>query len=182
MSTETISVGSPSAREAAFVAVPFLAGFGRDAAVHLGWIDPGSPSYRRWRDAVVRAATVFLPPILRLAIVLLLGPLFISAVLALPQTVMAFEAAGIEFAAVFASAVILVGMVGLAAIAAGFAGRTGAVGIIVVYGLSLALVDLTPRGLAGWGCAVLIYILGTGPGSLWQPERAIYLRRAGERA
>jgi hypothetical protein len=163
------------------VAAPFLAGFGRDTAVHLGWLEPTSPVYLRAREFLVRLATRVLPPILRVGLVILLGPPLISAALEFPQTVAIVQAAGIEAAAAFTTAVILVSLVGLASIAAGFAGRTGAVGIIVAYGLSLALVSLTARGLAAWGCAVAVYVFGTGYGSLWQPERAIYLRRAGER-
>lgn len=166
----------------AIVAVPFLAGFGRDAAIQLGWINPASPTYLRARRVLIHLTTVLLPPFFRIAITVLLGPLLVSAALAFPQTVAALEATGIDAAAAFAAAVIIVGLVGLASIVAGFAGRTGAVGIIVAYGLNLALVGLTARGLAAWGCAVTIYLLGTGFGSLWQPERAIYLRRAGERA
>jgi len=166
----------------AIVAVPFLGGFARDGAVHLGWIDPASPTYLTLRRTLVRLATVFLPPILRLGIVILLGPLLASAAAAFPQTVAVAQAAGITSPVAFAGSVIVIGLACLASIAVGFAGRTGAVGIIIVYGLSLSLVALTPRGLAAWGCAMAIYVFGTGPGSLWQPERAVYLRRAGERA
>jgi CDP-diacylglycerol--glycerol-3-phosphate 3-phosphatidyltransferase len=163
------------------VAIPFLAGFLRDGAIHLGWVDPASASYLSLRRLLVRLATKILPPILRLLIMLLLGPLLISAAGSFPQTVASFEAAGVAAPAGFAAVVIVTGALGLTSIALGFAGRTGAVGIFIVYGLSLSLVALTPRGVAGWGCAFAIYIFGTGPGSLWQPERAIYLRRAGER-
>jgi hypothetical protein len=163
------------------VAMPFLAGFGRDAAVHLGWIDPASKAYLRLRTFLIRLATWYLPPVLRLAIVLLLGPLLVSAALAFPQTVETVEAAGIGAAAAFAAAVILTCLLGLVSIATGFAGRSGAVVIVIAYGLSLGLVGLSARGLAAWGCAMAIYLYGTGLGSMWQPERALYLRRAGER-
>jgi len=166
----------------AIVAVPFLTGFARDGVVHLGWIDPASPTYLHLRRTLVRLATVFLPPILRFGIVILLGPLLASAAAAFPQTVAAVRAAGISSPGAFAASVIVISLACLASIAVGFAGRSGAVGIIIVYGLSLSLVAWTPRGLAAWGCAMAIYVFGTGPGSLWQPERALYLRRAGERA
>lgn len=166
----------------AIVAVPFLSGFARDGVVHLGWIDPASPTYLNLRRTLVRLATVFLPPILRFGIIILLGPLLASAAAAFPQTVAIVRAAGVSSAEAFAGSVIVIGLTCLASIAVGFAGRTGAVGIIIVYGLSLSLVASTPRGLAGWGCAMAIYVFGTGPGSLWQPEGALYLRRAGERA
>jgi CDP-diacylglycerol--glycerol-3-phosphate 3-phosphatidyltransferase len=166
----------------AIVAVPFLAGFVRDGVIQLGWVDPASLRYLALRRVLVRLATVFLPVFLRLGLVVLLGPLLTSAAAAFPQTVAAVRAAGIASPEVFAGFVIVVGLICLVSIAVGFAGRTGAVGIFIVYGLSLSLVALTPRGLAAWGCAFAIYIFGTGPGSLWQPERGIYLRRAGERA
>ncbi len=163
------------------IAVPFLAGFVRDGLIHLGWMDAESQEYLAARRTLLRIATVLLPPILRASVVVLLGPLLASAALALPQTVERVRAAGIGAPELFATAVILVCSLCLVLIALGFAGRTGAVGIIVVYGLSLALVGLSARGLAAWGCAFAVFVLGTGPGSLWQPERALYPRRAGER-
>jgi hypothetical protein len=166
----------------AIVAVPFLAGFVRDGVIHVGWVDPASPRYLALRRALVRLATMFLPLFLRLGLVVLLGPLLTSAAAAFPQTVAAVRAAGIASPEVFAGFVIVVGLICLVSIAVGFAGRTGAVGIFIVYGLSLSLVALSPWGLAAWGCAFAIYIFGTGPGSLWQPERGMHLRRAGERA
>jgi len=166
----------------AIVAVPFLAGFARDGGVALGWVDAASAGYLKLRRALIRLATVFLPPMLRFGIVVLLGPRLASAAASFPQTVAAVRAAGITSPEAFAGFVVVVSVICLASIAVGFAGRTGAVGIFIVYGLSLSLVALTPRGLAAWGCAMAIYVFGTGPGSLWQPERALVLRRAGERA
>lgn len=163
------------------VAVPFLAGFARDGVIQLGLVNPASATYLTLRKALVRFATRILPLFLRLGIVLLLGPLLASAAMGFPQTVAAVRAAGIASPAAFAGLVIVVCMVCLVSIAVGFAGRTGAVGIFIAYGLSLSLVALTPRGVAAWGCAMAIFVFGTGPGSLWQPERALYLRRAGER-
>jgi CDP-diacylglycerol--glycerol-3-phosphate 3-phosphatidyltransferase len=164
------------------VAVPFLTGFGRDAAIHLGWVDPASAFYLSLRRTLIGLATRILPPVLRLAIVLLLGPMLVSAVRLFPQAVATVAASGIAAPEAFAGAVIIICTVCLGCIATGFAGRASAVGLIVVYGLNLSLVALTPRGLAAWGCAMAIYVFGTGPGSLWQPEGAIYLRRAGEQA
>src|SRR3990170_8672425 len=48
----------------AIVAVPFLGGFARDGAVHLGWIDPASPPYLTLRRTLLPLATVYLPPVL----------------------------------------------------------------------------------------------------------------------
>jgi CDP-diacylglycerol--glycerol-3-phosphate 3-phosphatidyltransferase len=166
----------------AIVAVPFLAGFVRDGVIHLGWVDPASPTYLALRKTLVRLATVILPPVVRLAIVVLLGPLLASAAATFPQTVAAVRAAGLAAPEALAALGIVFCMVCLVSIAVGFAGRTGAVGIFIVYGLSLSLVALTARGVAAWGCAWAIYVFGTGPASLWQPERALYLLRAGQRA
>ena len=166
---------------AAIVAVPFLAGFGRDAAIHLGFVDPASKGYQRLRRALVGLATVVLPPVLRAAILLLLGPLWVAAAKAFPETVATVAAAGLQAPGAFTAIVLLVGLVSLILIGLGFAGRTGAAAIVVVYGLGLSLVAVDPRSLAGWGCAFAIYIFGTGPASLWQPERSLYLGKAGER-
>jgi phosphatidylglycerophosphate synthase len=166
----------------AIVAVPFLAGFVRDGVIQLGWVDPAAPRYLALRRSLLRLATVYLPPFLRFGLVVLLGPLLASAATSFPQTVEAVRAAGVASPEAFAGFVIVVGLMCILSIAVGFAGRTGAVGIFIVYGLSLSLVAVTPRGLAGWGCAFAIYIFGTGPGSLWRPERAIYQRRTGARA
>jgi CDP-diacylglycerol--glycerol-3-phosphate 3-phosphatidyltransferase len=164
----------------AIVALPFLAGFLRDGAAVLGWIDPTSARYRRVRAAIIRMATSFLPPILRASVLVLLGPLLVAGAGDFAGSVQLARAAGIAAPVFFTMAVILISTVGLASVAAGFAGRAGAVGIVVAYGLSLSMVEMTVRGAAAWGGAFAIYIFGTGPWSLWAPERAIYMRRAGE--
>lgn len=164
----------------AIVAVPFLAGFLRDGAVVLGWVDPASARYVRARAGLIRLATSFLPPLLRVAVVVLLGPPLLAAAGDFAGSVQLVREAGIAAPGFFTATVILVSSIGLACIAAGFAGRAGAVGIIVAYGLSLSMVEMTVRGAAAWGCAFAVYVFGTGPWSLWAPERALYLRRAGE--
>ncbi len=165
----------------AIVAVPFLAGFLRDGLVHLGFLDPASASYVSARRRIVTVSTFVLPPFLRVILLLLLGPSLIMAAQSLtssasvvdpvvPASRDALEVAALLFIALCLLLVVF-----------GFAGRIGAAGLFIVYGLGLATIGVTPRGLAAWGCAFAIYLLGTGAGSLWQPERALYLRRAGER-
>jgi phosphatidylglycerophosphate synthase len=165
----------------AIVAVPFLAGFLRDGLIHLGWIDPASPDYLAVRRETARIAGELLPPVLRLAMALLLGPLLVSAALSFPTTVEAFRRAGSAAPQLSAAVVIGLCSIALLMVVIGAAGRAAAVVILVVYGLTLALVAPSTRGLAAWGCAMGIYILGTGAGSPWQPDRPLFDRRAGER-
>jgi hypothetical protein len=163
----------------AIVAVPFLTGFGRDALVTLGAIDPTSARYLRVRRALARVATTAVPPIVRVALVLLLFPALLSEAQAMTGSVSGARAAVAQAAGVI---LLLFGLACLGSIALGVAGRAGAAGILVVYGIFLSLTGLTESGLAAWGCAFVIFLFGTGPASLWSPERAIYAGRAGARA
>ena len=160
----------------AIVGLPFMAGFVRDALVHLGFLDPTSASYAWARHRIVYLATFVLPPFLRLILLLLLGPPLILAA----QSLGSLDPVVLLPSGAAEGAVLVFLTACLALVVLGFAGRTGAVGLFIVYGLSLAVLGVAPRGLSAWGCSFAIYLLGTGAGSLWQPERALYLRRAGE--
>jgi len=164
----------------AIVGLPFLAGFVRDALVHLGFLDPASAAYAMARHRIVYLATFVLPPFLRLILLLLLGPPLILAAQSLGSPAEASNPAALLSSGAVEGVVLVFVTACLALVVLGFAGRTGAVGLFIVYGLSLAVLGVTPRGLAAWGCSFAIYLLGTGAGSLWQPEGALYLRRAGE--
>ena len=155
------------------VGLPFLTGFVRDGLVHLGFLDTGSTWYTSTRRRIVHTFTFILPPFLRGTLLLILGPQLALAAHSVRSTAGA--------AGVLGGAILLFIALCLLLVVSGFAGRTGAVGLIIVYGLTLAAVGPSPGGVAAWGCAMAIYLLGTGAGSLWQPERGIYLRRAGGR-
>jgi len=162
------------------VGLPFMAVFVRDGLIHLGFLDPASTAYLSARRRIVHTFTFILPPFLRAILLLLLGPQLILAAQPWASTAGVAERAGLPIAGLLGGVTLLIIALCLLLVALGFAGRTGAVGLIVVYGLTLMTVGLTPRGVASWGCAVAIYLLGTGAESLWQPERALYSRRAGE--
>lgn len=148
---------------AIIIGIPVLAGFGRDTLVSLGFVDPGEEAYWKGRQRVVWFFSTVVPVALRIAMVIVLGPLL-----------------AVHWAEGPSPGVVL-GSVLLSMIALGAAGRAAAAGLIVLIGLSLALGELSTEGLAAWGLAVAIYLAGTGAGSLWQPEMALVRRKAGER-
>ena len=167
---------------AAILAVPFLSGFLRDGLIHLGLLDPAWTPYVSLRRVVVGAVADVLPVGLRAALAAVLGPWLVGAATGFPGVVEAARRAGIGAAEAFVAIVLGVSALSLVLIVAGAAGRTGAVGLLVVYGLFLALVELSPIGLTIWGLAVGIFLVGTGRLSIWQPERSLYQRQAGARS
>lgn len=144
---------------------PLLAGFARDIAVQVGWLDPGWPLYRRARDAVVWGVTILLPPFLRLGLAIVLGPLLAAR----------WMASG----GLFPPVPILAEILFLLMILLGLAGRAGAAGLLVVLGLDLATSGLSAEGVGAWGLAFAIYLAGTGPASIWSPELALVRQKAG---
>lgn len=156
----------------AILGVPFLGGFVRDGLIHLGLLDPGAPTYLRARRLVVRFGTRVIPPVLRLALPVLLAPRLLSGSFGYGESApLGLDVLGRTLS-----------WLGLVLMTLGFAGRTGAVLVVIAYGISLALTGFSSLDVAGWGAAFAVYVLGTGPVSLWAPERSLYLGRAGERS
>lgn len=158
------------------------AGFLRDWLVVSGRIDPNAAAYQRAQATAYRLFAVWLPPILRLALVLsmvsvmgaadpLLRPAAWQALLAswhLPAT------------GLLAGVLAMIALVGTALVGLGIFGRA----VAVVMSLPIGF-DIATRGLQ-WdnGVALVaissIMLLGTGPLSLWRPEDARLGRRLGE--
>jgi phosphatidylglycerophosphate synthase len=145
---------------AVLIGLPFLVGLTRDILVLVGRVDPESAAYRRATESLATLATVVLPPFLRAALLLLLGPLLVTA--------WTGGAGGP------ASWVVLVLAGGLALVVLGIAGRLAAAGMVIVLGLTMASEGVTPRGLAVWGLCIMLVFLGTGAASLARPDAFLF--------
>ncbi len=156
----------------AILGIPFLAGFARDGLIHVGLMSPSSPLYLRLRHIGVDFATRLLPLGLRLALPMLLGS--------------TLAAGPFVYGGSVPDPVNQVGwgisLAGLGMMVLGLAGRTGAVLVLLAYGIAVALTGPSARDVAAWASAFAIYLLGTGPLSLWSPESEFFRRRAGARS
>jgi CDP-diacylglycerol---glycerol-3-phosphate 3-phosphatidyltransferase len=62
----------------------------------------------------------------------------------------------------------------------GVAGRVAALGVLFAVGIRQHLFALNPLDILLIINAIMLFYLGTGPGSLWQPENQLIYRRAGQ--
>ena len=164
------------------LAVPFFLSFGRDAAVVAGWIDVASSRYQTIRSGLLQAATRVLPPFLRAGLLFAAGPVAWMWLVDLPRWTAALTAAAVPHAAAVAALAAVTQALALMAVAVGFLGRTAALALVAVYGLTMAALGVTPAGLVALGFAVMLLLLGPGPGSIWSPEGEWLGKRRGGRA
>ena len=146
--------------------------FVRDWLVVIGWLNPSSPAYIRWRARLKSILFEYLPLILRLASLPVAAWLLWNIT---RQPVSGQPSAVIPF---------LLGLGLLAGIAAslGLITRLAAIGLV-----GLACADLIARGdspeaLALLAVGVLLVALGNGRAALWTPDERLLRRRAGVRA
>jgi CDP-diacylglycerol--glycerol-3-phosphate 3-phosphatidyltransferase len=163
-------------------AVPFLISFGRDALVVGGFVDIASPLYRTLRSAVLALATRWIPPLLRIALVIAVGPATWAALGDIPARSAAFAQAGVANS--FVVAPVLAALQGLALVLTtiGFLGQLGALLLFAALGLTMVALGVTAPGLTGCGLAAGLLMLGTGAASIWGPEGEFVSKRRGGRA
>jgi CDP-diacylglycerol--glycerol-3-phosphate 3-phosphatidyltransferase len=140
---------------ATLLMLPFIGGFVRDWLVVSGRIDPASESYRALTEPIRKAATSWVPVLLRTAVV---------AVAAVEVVRLRLWAAGV---------LVLL-------LAAGAAGRIAAMALLAVTGLVITSSGLTPARTALMVGTIALMFTGSGALSLWQPEDAFLRWRAGE--
>jgi len=160
-------------------AVPFFLSFGRDAAVVAGWIDVASPAYRVWRARLLHAATHWAPPLLRVGLLFVWGPVTVARLSGLQAWAASLANAGVANSMTLGVLSALVQAMALVAVAIGLLGRSAALLLVLVNGLLMVALGVTPAGLTGFGLASAVLILGTGPLSAWSPEGEWLGRRRG---
>jgi CDP-diacylglycerol--glycerol-3-phosphate 3-phosphatidyltransferase len=160
-------------------AVPFLISFGHDALVVGGFVDIASSGYRTLQSAVLALATRWTPPLIRIALVFVVGPITWAALDDLPARSAAFAQAGVPNSVMVAP--VLAALQGLALVCTtiGFLGRTAALLLFTALGLTMVALGVTAPELAGCGLAAGLLMLGTGAVSAWSPEGEYVSKRRG---
>ncbi|MBE2224325.1 MAG: CDP-alcohol phosphatidyltransferase family protein [Anaerolineae bacterium] len=158
------------------------ASFLRDWLVVVGWLDPQSSQYQRRQQQLYHLFSLQLPPVFRL--------IFAACGLALisqlntpwqPSNWMAlFTSWHLPGVAFIASFFALTGLLAAVMITLGMMGRTMALVVMFPIGFEMATTDASWLNGMAMVCATLIFLLGTGAFSVWQPEERFLVRRAGE--
>jgi CDP-diacylglycerol---glycerol-3-phosphate 3-phosphatidyltransferase len=149
----------PAAARAAgwVIGLPFLAGFSRDYLVVSGRLSPASPAYLRWRARVKRVLHAWLPPVLR--VLVLLGWVLATESMLLDPSM---PPAGRWVVILTAIPVVLLVL--------GIAGRLAALGATILSAVAMVLVGPTPLLLLLMTASLGLLLTGTGPGSLWRGD------------
>lgn len=158
------------------------AGFLRDWLVASGRIDPDRAAYQHAQAIIYRFFAVWLPPALRLGLVLsMVSVMRTASPLLQPAAWEGLLASWhLPAAGTLATVLAIIAAAGTALVGLGVLGR--AVSIIMALPIGF---DIATRGLQ-WdnGLALVaisgIMLLGTGPLSLWRPEDHRLQRRLGE--
>lgn len=151
-------------------AVPFLISFGRDALVVGGFVDIASPRYLALRSVLLTLATRWTPLLLRVALIVVVGPTTWATLSDLPARSAAFAQAGVASSVVVAP--VLAALQGLALVCTtiGFLGRMAALLLFTALGLTMVALGVTVSEMVGCGLAAGVLMLGTGAVSAWGPE------------
>jgi CDP-diacylglycerol---glycerol-3-phosphate 3-phosphatidyltransferase len=160
-------------------AVPFLISFSRDALVVGGFLDIASPRYLAMRSAALALATRWIPPLMRIALVVVVGPATWEAMGDLPARSAAFAHTGVANSVVVATVLAAVQGLGLVLTTIGFLGRLGALLLFTALGLTMVALGVTTLSLAGCGLAAGLLMLGPGAASIWGPEGDFVSKRRG---
>jgi CDP-diacylglycerol--glycerol-3-phosphate 3-phosphatidyltransferase len=161
-------------------AIPLLAGFGRDWLVVSGRLDPTSPAYRRLRERILRLATGWLPPLLRVVVTLVsiqfLLPIVFEA--SLRRSLLAWP--GSPWPILTADLLGVLALLATVLLALGILGRLAALGLLAPTTMTVVALGMTwPNGILLAGTVALM-LSGSGFWSLWQPEERLVRIRAGE--
>lgn len=141
------------------VMIPFVLGFARDWLAVSGRVDANSGAYRRWMGRVSTVAQRWLPVALRVVV----AGVFAS-VIGRTGRVALFEGMGLV-AAVWTGALALL-------VTIGWLGRLAGTLLAIFVSIAAVRWEVTPEAAVLIGCGLGLMLLGTGAGSLWQPEEA----------
>ncbi|HRQ38933.1 MAG TPA: CDP-alcohol phosphatidyltransferase family protein [Chloroflexota bacterium] len=159
------------------------ASFMRDWLVTIGWLDPATAVYQQWQRRVYVVTAVYLPPILRLLLLLSLWQLYIN--FGVGQWVTLFTTWRLPGPAALAQFWAVVGVVTAVLVILGILGRLMTLPLLFPLGFTLLVVEGAEAQelfavTTAVTCTILILLLGTGTLSLWKPEEKWMVRRAGE--
>ncbi len=162
-------------------AVPFLAGFGRDWLVVSGRLNAASPAYMATRQKLLKAATGWLPLLLRGGVVLVSFLYLLPIVFDTTARRSLLHWPGSPWPSFTADALGLLAVITPIMLALGVLGRLAGLGLLAPTAMTLLAGGLhLQNGLLLAGVIALM-VLGSGYGSLWQPDEELVRLRAGER-
>jgi CDP-diacylglycerol--glycerol-3-phosphate 3-phosphatidyltransferase len=164
------------------ISIPLLLGFCRDWLFASGCLKAANPAYRRIQHTLYLLVARWLPPLWRLLLALTMLQILLAATLWYrPQAWLDLLLSWhVPIPAILATLLSVTAVVGTILVFLGISGRLAA--IVLFFPIGFAIVTrglLWPNALA-LICALCIALFGTGPFSLWQPERKLLIRRGGE--
>ncbi|MCB9421638.1 MAG: CDP-alcohol phosphatidyltransferase family protein [Ardenticatenaceae bacterium] len=157
-------------------AVSFL----RDWLVAIGWLNPHSNQYQQIRRRIYRLTTYWLPPFLRVG--LMIGTAVILTNLSLRPVAWTdlFVNWHLPVPALLATGWMIVLVLAGTAVTLGIMGRLLSLLLVFPLGFDIITRGVTPANGLALACVIVLMLLGTGALSLWQPEKRFMARRAGE--
>lgn len=163
-------------------AIPFTASFMRDWFIVSGWLDPSSRSYLEARQKISLVLAHWLPALLRVGVVgVTLVGLILPALESKSDWVELFAWPGLPFPGFTTSVIGLAAVIATPMLALGAAGRLAALGLLTAASANILGGGLYLHNGFLLVSTVLLMLLGSGAFSLWRPEDAILVRRAGEK-
>jgi CDP-diacylglycerol---glycerol-3-phosphate 3-phosphatidyltransferase len=168
---------------ATLFAIPFIIGFLLDWAHSIGFPITKILHWLRLNSALksnFRFIRMWLPVFLRASSVFLLVLSFWTILQGSSLTILAARVNGNTSQFLVISLMFLLMLLGLFGFIFGAAGRVAALGVLFAVGIRQHLFDLSSLDILLIFCACALFYLGTGPGSLWEPENNLIHKRAGQ--
>jgi hypothetical protein len=123
---------------------------------------------------------MWLPVFLRASSVFLLVLSFWTVLQGSSLTILAARLNGNTSQFLVISLMFLLMLLGLFGFIFGVAGRVAALSVLFGVGIRQHLFNLSSLDILLIFCACALFYLGTGPGSLWEPENNLIHKRAGQ--
>jgi len=158
--------------------------FGRDWLVASGRLDPTSTAYRRGQQKLFIATTQWLPPLLRLALLVAMLMIYqnVANWLQPPAWAALITSWRLPGATVLATGLSAIAIVATVMVAIGVLGRLASFLLVFPIGFEVASRGLQWDNGAALVSVTCLLLLGMGVLSLWQPEEKYLLQPAGETA
>ncbi|MCO6453182.1 MAG: CDP-alcohol phosphatidyltransferase family protein [Caldilineales bacterium] len=163
-----------------FFAVPFLLVFTRDWLVASGSLSPDSSRYLALRRNLKSIFLDWLPLPIRILTVLALVAVVFDSALNFETFARSLALFGIPSAVFVAAIFILIEVAALPFLLLGVAGRFVALLALIPLGFTMVVAMNVSDGLSAIMGCVYLFVFGTGRCSLWEPERRLFGKRAGE--
>lgn len=159
-----------------------LASFARDWLAAIGRIDPESDVYRLWQQRLYRWTAVYLPPYLRVGVLICVA--FIYGGMVNPVRPLAWAALfagwGVRWPEFWAEFWAVIGLIGTGMVSLGVMGRLASFVLVFPIGFDMAARGLHWENGLALAFVCMLMLLGTGLVSLWQPEERYVFWRAGD--